>query len=95
MYNFNGISLPNDEEYAHMGQRGLRFGTNVITARGYQTQDCKEVAEYLHEMALIGRSVDSQSSALPVAIAIKQLSDEVEKFAVKFPLPGVTSQQIF
>jgi glycine/serine hydroxymethyltransferase len=95
MYNFNGISLPNDEGNSQNGQRGLRFGTNVITARGYQTQDCKEVAEFLHEMALIGRSVDSHSSALPVAISIKQLSDEVEKFAVKFPLPGVTSQQIF
>lgn len=95
MYNFNGVTLPSDFDFATKGQRGVRFGTNVITARGYQPQDCKEVAGFLHEMAVIGKSIDSQSTALPVAIAIKQLSDEVEKFAVKFPLPGITSQHIF
>lgn len=35
---FNGVWLPDDK--VDFGQGGIRLGTNVISSRGYQPEDC-------------------------------------------------------
>ncbi len=96
MFNFNCTTLPSDAPARYNGQGGLRFGTNVISARGYQRQDCKQVASYLHEMVNIGHSLEKPGANIyQEAIALKDLSHEIEEFAEKFPLPGITSEHIF
>lgn len=93
---FNGVTLPNDKGFTIGGQGGVRFGTNVITARGYQPEDCRQVARYLSEIALIGAKCQSSEAAVAQeTLKMKEIAQEVENFAVKFPLPGVTSKYIF
>jgi glycine/serine hydroxymethyltransferase len=94
---FNGCKLPTDSlRKGYLGQGGVRFGTNIITARGYQPEDCREVARFLNELAIIGTKVhNSEAAVWNEALSLQELSDEVEKFAVKFPLPGVTSKYIY
>ena len=96
IYNFNGVSLPNDTAVTSGGQGGIRFGTNVITARGYKQDDCREIVRFSNEMAKIAKSANKTDAAVwPIAFAVKDLAMEVAKFAEKFPLPGVTSNHIF
>lgn len=93
---FNGVTLPNDVGYSVGGQGGVRFGTNGITARGYTPEDCKEVARYLNEVAIIGAKVESSDAAVwTESLRVRELGEEVEKFASSFPMPGLNSQHIF
>ena len=93
---FNGVTLPTDMNFKYEGQGGLRFGTNVITSRGYQEEDWREVGRFVNEMANIARAIEKPGvSVWEEVIALKGLSQNIEDFAYKFPLPGITSQHIF
>ena len=93
---FNGQSVVSDKISKIEGQGCLRFGTNVVSARDYQPEDLRQVARYLNELALIGSKVQSSEAAVwTEAIKIQEIAEEVEKFAVQFPLPGITTKYIF
>ena len=93
---FNGASIINDKVSKIEGQGCVRFGTNVITARDYQPEDCRQVARYLHEIAVIGSKIQNSEAAVwQESLKIQEMSEEVEKFAVQFPLPGISTKYIF
>lgn len=93
---FNGASLPTDPE--NFGQGGVRLGTNVITSRGYLPEDCWEVAKFMNEINKIGMSLEGRTLDLSdgsfESRSTMQLAKEVEKFALSFPLPGVTTRSV-
>jgi len=93
---FNGVSSISDTLENFQGQGCLRFGTNVISARDYQPEDCRQVARFLHELAVIGSKIQNSDAAVwQEAIRIQEIADEAESFAVQFPLPGITTKDIF
>lgn len=93
---FNGCTLPDDYKSTIGGQGGLRFGTNIITARGYTPDDCRQVATYLNELAHVGQKVESSEAAVwSESLKVNELAEEIECFATKFPMPGFNSKHIF
>ena len=74
----------------------IRFGTNVVSARDYQPDDMRQVARYLNELAHIGSTINKSEAAVwQESIKIEEIAEEVETFATKFPLPGITTDNIF
>lgn len=82
---------------------GVRVGTPAITTRGYLEADAKEVGRFLDESIKLCLLVQERagSKKLKDFVAqieqteeVKQLADEVEAFANKFPMPGFTHDQI-
>lgn len=93
---FNGTSIASDKVSNIAGQGCIRLGTNVVTARDYQPEDLRQVARYLHELAKIGSSIQSSDAAVwQESMKVQEIAEEVEKFALKFPLPGITTDYIF
>ena len=82
---------------------GVRVGTPAITTRGYLEADAKEVGRFLDESIKLCLLVQERagSKKLKDFVAqieqteeVKQLADEVEAFANKFPMPGFTHDKI-
>lgn len=93
---FSGCTSPQGKKMGYPGQDLIRFGTNVVTARDYQPEDMRQVARYIHELAQIGLSIQKSEDAVwQETFRIQEMAEEVENFAVKFPLPGITSNYIF
>lgn len=93
---FNGHSLISDKISKHDGQGSVRFGTNVVTARDYHPEDMRQVARFLNELAHIGSSIQKSESVIwEESLRIQEIAEEVENFAIKFPLPGITTKNIF
>lgn len=82
---------------------GVRIGTSALTSRSMVEADVEKVAEFLHrgiEIALLAQK-ESGSRLLKDFVAayrnpehesnklLVKLKDEVMKFSVAFPLPGV------
>ncbi|XP_035419173.1 serine hydroxymethyltransferase, cytosolic isoform X3 [Cygnus atratus] len=81
---------------------GLRFGTPALTSRGFQQDDFRMVAQYIHrgiELTLRVQSDMSPKATLKefkekleeeqYQKELKALKVEVEAFAATFPLPGL------
>ncbi|KAL2298857.1 hypothetical protein Nmel_014464 [Mimus melanotis] len=81
---------------------GLRFGTPALTSRGFQQDDFRKVAQFIHrgiELALRVQKDMSPKATLKefkdkledpkYRGELKALKEEVEAFAAKFPLPGL------
>ncbi len=97
----NKNSVPGDKSAMVPG--GVRIGTNALTSRSMKEPEMEIVAEFLHRSVQIGLQAQEEAgskllkdfnaillnSASASAKALKQLSDDVNAFAVKFPLPGV------
>lgn len=90
---FNGVWLPNDN--VEFGQGGIRLGTNVISSRGYNPEDCKEIARFIDECIKVGKSLKGEPLNMRnycyETQIITDLKAEVNEFASKFPFPGVTT----
>jgi len=97
----NKNSVPGDKSAMVPG--GVRIGTNALTSRSMREPEMEIVAEFLHRSVQIGLQAQEESGSKLLkdfnatlqnaesasAKALKQLSDDVNAFASKFPLPGV------
>lgn len=94
---FNGVWLPDDN--VEFGQGGIWLGTNVISSRGYQPEDCREIAWFINELIKVGKSLKGEKLNLNhysyETQIITDLKAEVNEFASKFPFPGVTTRSVF
>ena len=84
---------------------GIRIGTSAITSRNMKEQDVKVVADFLHRAVQLSLVLQKEAGTkllkdfVRVATTpedgkvgyqqVKQLRDEVQTFASKWPLPGV------
>ncbi|KAF8632856.1 hypothetical protein AX17_004704 [Amanita inopinata Kibby_2008] len=84
---------------------GIRLGTSALTSRDMKEEDIKIVAGFLHRAVQISlvlqkeagtkllkdfvRVATTQEEGKQGHAQVKQLRDEVQKFATKWPLPGV------
>lgn len=82
---------------------GLRFGSPALTSRGLVEEDFCRVAEFIHRA--IELTIEIQTSMNPKAtlrefkdtlatsekyqMKVKEIKEEVEAFAGKFPMPGL------
>jgi len=94
----NKNAVPGDK--SALNPSGVRFGTPALTGRGMKEKDMIVVADLIHKALLIAK--DAQEKSGPKLVDFKkvleedptfktkvaQLKDEVEKFAVQFPMPG-------
>ncbi|GAA5826858.1 hypothetical protein JCM11251_002921 [Rhodosporidiobolus azoricus] len=81
---------------------GVRIGSNALTSRSMKEDEMVTVASFLDRAVQIGlKAQDEAGSKLlkdfvaklqgdgPAAGELKQLSEDVQKFATQFPLPGI------
>ncbi|TFL00810.1 glycine hydroxymethyltransferase [Pterulicium gracile] len=87
---------------------GIRLGTSALTSRDMTEEDIKTVASFLHRAVQLSLQLqkDAGSKLLKdfVKVAttpgsesynkVKELRNEVEGFASKFPLPGVETKNL-
>lgn len=91
----NKNTIAGDKSAANPG--GLRLGTPAITTRGYDEQDCDQVAEFLHRIiggckkvqGETGKKLVNFNKGLDVDEDIKQIGNDVAEFAGKFEYPGL------
>jgi glycine hydroxymethyltransferase len=75
---------------------GLRLGSPALTSRGLKEADFAKIAEFLDRGVKIALDIQSKTgkklqdflAAIQHRADIKQLKEEVETFAKKFPMPG-------
>ncbi len=75
---------------------GVRIGTPAMTTRGCTVEDMDEVAEFLHRGSVIAKKIQNKvGKKLNAFVAeldhdpeVKQLGDDVQKFAKQFSIPG-------
>jgi glycine hydroxymethyltransferase len=76
---------------------GVRIGTPAITTRGYNEEDCRQVARFIDRAFKLSLDIQEKSGAkkltdFQTAISkdanVQKLADEVEAFASEFPIPG-------
>lgn len=80
-----------------MSPGGVRIGTAALTSRGFVEKDFEKVAEFLDKVVKVVQEVQQKSGkllkhfnpAIEASEELKQLKEEVEAFASKFPFPGV------
>ena len=84
---------------------GIRIGTSALTSRNMKEEDIKVVGEFLHRAVQLSLLLQKEAGSkllkdfVRVATTpeegkighqqVKQLRDEVQDFASKWPLPGV------
>eukprot|EP01027_Heterolobosea_sp_BB2_P025410 GEZU01038995.1.p1 GENE.GEZU01038995.1~~GEZU01038995.1.p1 ORF type:complete len:498 (-),score=192.34 GEZU01038995.1:127-1554(-) len=75
---------------------GVRIGTPALTTRGFKEADFEKVAEFLHRGVQLGQQIQAVSgpllkdfqAACNKSEELVKLREEVEKFAMTFPMPG-------
>jgi glycine hydroxymethyltransferase len=91
----NKNTVPGDRNAFAPG--GVRIGTPALTSRGFTVKDFEQVAEFLHRGLQIALDIQKTTNAKNVAefvvgiegrADIAALKEEVEKFALSFPIPG-------
>ncbi|GAA5895517.1 hypothetical protein JCM6882_006275 [Rhodosporidiobolus microsporus] len=96
----NKNSVPGDKSAATPG--GIRIGSNALTSRSMKEAEMVTVAGFLDRAVQIGRKAQEEAGSKllkdfvaklqgdgAAAGELKQLSEDVQKFATQFPLPGV------
>ncbi|GAA5973065.1 hypothetical protein JCM11641_000395 [Rhodosporidiobolus odoratus] len=96
----NKNSVPGDKSAATPG--GIRIGSNALTSRSMKESEMKTVADMLHRAVQIGLKAQSAAGSKllkdfvaqlegegEAAKDLKQLKEDVHKFAEQYPLPGV------
>ncbi|XP_030645688.1 serine hydroxymethyltransferase, cytosolic [Chanos chanos] len=82
---------------------GLRFGSPALTSRGLVEDDFRRVAEFIHKgieltleiqsnmnpKATLKEFKDTLAQNVKYQMRIKEIREEVEAFAGKFPMPGL------
>lgn len=76
---------------------GVRIGAPALTTRGFKEADFEKVGEFLDRVVKIslgiqgkvGKKLSDFKKEIKNNEEIKQLSKEVNEFAMKFPMPGV------
>jgi glycine hydroxymethyltransferase len=71
----NKNMVPNDRQSPKITS-GIRIGTPAITTRGYEEEECRQVAHWIHEV-LMNKNDEKR---------IKQIRSEVNLFQEKYPL---------
>lgn len=78
----NRNTIPYDERPPLQGS-GIRVGTPALTTRGMGPEEMRTVARF------IARALESREDEA----ALATLAQEVQEFAVAFPVPGITDRQ--
>lgn len=76
---------------------GVRLGAPALTSRGLKEKDFEKVAEFLDRtvkmsvelQAKSGKKLVDFEKAVKESGELKKLREEVEKFSVAFPMPGM------
>ncbi len=94
----NKNTVPGDK--SAMNPSGIRFGTPPLTTRKVTPADMPQIVDFIHQawtLALEAQKISGPKLAdwkkvletnIEIQGKIKDLKGDVEKFAVKFPLPG-------
>lgn len=93
----NKNTCPGDKSALHPG--GLRIGAPALTSRQFKTADFEKVADYIDQGIKLGLEIQEVSGTdfkkfletlkeEKFQARITSLRDEVEEFALKFPMPG-------
>ncbi|XP_067931266.1 serine hydroxymethyltransferase, cytosolic-like [Watersipora subatra] len=94
----NKNTCPGDK--SALSPSGVRFGSPALTSRGFNCEDFKTVAKFIHEAASIAlaaqatapsfllKDFKSTCQSLPFSSQIEALQTRVEEFASRFPMPG-------
>jgi len=94
-----GISVNKNSIYGDvsaMTPGGIRLGSPAMTSRGLVESDFEKVVEFLDRSVKIAVEVQKKSGKLlknflpkvEKSEELKELKKEVEKWAIKFPMPG-------
>lgn len=81
---------------------GVRLGFAALTSRGMKEADMEKVVDFLHRAVQLSLEIQKTSGKKLVDFnkaaasheGVKKLSDDVEAFATKFPLPGVRDTSV-
>lgn len=82
---------------------GIRLGTSALTSRGMKEKDMEVIADFLHRAAQLCRKIQTSigtTNAAAFAQAVKSceevtnLANEVEAFAITFPMPGTSETPV-
>ncbi|KAL8281348.1 hypothetical protein RQP46_006382 [Phenoliferia psychrophenolica] len=82
---------------------GVRVGMNALTSRSMKEPEMEKVADFLHRAVQIALQAQTESGSKLLKdfvkvvtetdgesrAALRKLSEDVQEFAMKFPLPGV------
>eukprot|EP00796_Vickermania_ingenoplastis_P009044 gene9044-6345_t len=96
----NKNTIPGDRSALSPG--GIRLGTPALTSRGLTEADMDTVAGFIDRAAALSKEIEASflkpgvkvvklkdfTDAVAASAAVKQLREDVEAFATKFPMPG-------
>nr|AGT02624.1 glycine hydroxymethyltransferase [Strigomonas oncopelti] len=91
----NKNTIPGDKSAITPG--GIRLGAPSLTTRGLVEKDMEVVAGFLDRALKVGQEIQEQTgspkladflAAIPSNEKVKALREEVEQFAIQFPMPS-------
>ena len=80
---------------------GIRIGTPAMTTRGCTTKDMEQIGELLHNgiqvahkiQKKVGKKLTAFTDELEKSEDVKKLSNDVQKFATQFSIPGFDAHE--
>ena len=84
----NANALPSDPS-GSFRPSGVRLGTPAMTTRGLKEKDMRKIANWMKQVALICQKAKSPDNLNNYDQELKNLRNEVEKLALKHPVPGI------
>lgn len=82
----NANSLPGDKGGAFK-PNGVRLGTPAITTRGLGPTEMKQLAHWMHQVAIICQKAKTKDHLSDYSKSLAQIHTEVCTLALRFPLP--------
>ena len=79
-----------------LSPNGIRVGTAALTTRGMKEADMEKVAVFFDRAIVIAKSIQEKNckalkdfiAAIPTSAEAQALRQDVENFAITFPMPG-------